>query len=691
MSQNKKVMLIKKTKPKAINGLSASQKFTAEKAQAQLQQLLSSSAFVKFTKTESLSKKGVPLKKFDINVDKLLKKMDDKSITLADLKKLKTVFYLNEDYDSEEQMYQLKYGTKKEIISSLIDIRRFELQQTLADKKLQNHVAKEIKENLDELNDPDDEEGIDPEQLLNQGQICDEDVDNFIKTCQDKFKEKEEILEKYCKSERCDKVKTFITDLENKTILAYSKQKSKKKNEKMDVDEDKKNEAVKNQEKKNNKEEIGNEEKAKEEADPNHLSKATVNKKIREIKSNVRLTEKTNVYTFLENRMKITESITNALKEVNNNTQTCINICELMKKNSKVKDRDVWKYLNENKNNFNDIKNPLEVVIDQESQLAKGLYLEGSGYSYANLINLNLAMCTKIHRITECLNLIWQYLMNESAHKDLNFRLGDKASKYNNEALHKIKNLSGYNNKGNYIEQDEWRKMSDFDRNMLRFNFSDRNQLPPTFVFNKFKREEKVLFLQKRLEFRSRRIQELLELSKNDNEDKTRTAGIINAFVYYTNRDINGFMVTFDDKLREEVFKKFSEEDKKQYLEKYDELVAQLTEFSNNNMVIGTIKCRKRLLRCYGVDFSHYVNAKNFPIKPFKPFGRRYVTLNRGYYRGRDNSFGHKKYRGKPRFGMYNSFQNANNPSNNNSNINNNPNNNQVVNKNNNDKQNFAN
>lgn len=51
------------------------------------------------------------------------------------------------------QLYNWKCGTKKEIIVSLINIRRQELASTLDNARLRKEVVKEIKENLGEVND----------------------------------------------------------------------------------------------------------------------------------------------------------------------------------------------------------------------------------------------------------------------------------------------------------------------------------------------------------------------------------------------------------------------------------------------------------------------------------------------------------------------------------------------------------
>ena len=630
MASNFNVTILKKNINLSKKELSAIQQLAVDKAQAQVQSILSDSEFVKVSSIENMNNNdGKKKKTVKIDIEELTKKLDQGNIKLAELNKLKSVFYLTEDYDTEEELYRKKVANKTEIIKMIILIRRHELSQTLSNNNFKKQVAAQVKENLDEVNGTDI--------MCDKEDIEEQDVDPILNEVAKYVQDVEAVFEQMQKdSKELKAVQEFVEDNEKKQYDKYKAQINK-----MDVDDENPNKINDNndipdflkanmndgEEEKN----LGKEVKAL-------YSKAQVNKKLRERKVFNKNQDKINVQKFVQNRFNLTNQMTNRLVYVNSNANAneANNMVKLLNSKKKLLDNEVWKYLADNLNNFKDVISPIKEVVNYELSQCKGKVLQNTDISYINLINVVAALVNKFDDVIKAINLHWQYTLNEQQREDFNIKLGEKAFRYNNEAINKLKNLSGYKSSEKFIEDSEWKNKSLIEKLKLRFKFSDRNQLPSIFTLKKLKDEEVISFLTKRLNFRHNRMKELIkEYQENKNQPDT-VAWKINNFVYYTNRDPRGRLFEFSTEIRDKIFVNLGQH-KKEYLENYDKLLAILAEASDNNAVIGGVVCRGRYIRCYGKDFSYYINEHNYPIKRYKQKGRVYYRFvkNPNYKNGK--------------------------------------------------------
>ena len=629
MASNFNVTILKKNINLSKKELSAIQQLAIDKAQAQVQSILSDSEFVKVSSVENMNNKEAKQKTVKIDVENLTKKLEEDNIKLSELNKLKSVFYLTEDYDTEEELYRNKIANKNDIVKMIILIRRHELAQTLSNKNLKKQVASQVKESLDEINSDDI--------MCVKEEIEEQDVDPMLNEVAKYAQQSEEAFENLSKkSKELKAIQEFVENSERKQYDKYKAQINQ-----MDVDEENQNKINDQNDlpdflngNRNNEDDEKNDKKEVKAL----YSKAQVNKKLRERRVFNKNLDKINVQKFLENRLNLTNQMTNRLVYVNNNSNAneANNIVNLLNSKKKATDSDVWQYLQENLNNFKDIISPIKEVVKYELTQCKGKTLQATDISYVNLINVVAALVNKFDDVIKAINLHWQYTLNEQKREDFNNKLGEKAFRYNNEAINKLRNLSGYKSNEKFIEEKEWKNKSLIEKLNLRFKFTDRNQLPSIYTLKKLKDDEIVSFLVKRLNFRYERMKELIKDYNSNKDQPDLVAWKINNFVYYTNRDPRGRLFEFSSEIRDKTLASLDKH-KKEYLQNYDKLLAILTEASDNNAVIGGIVCRGRYIRCYGKDFSYYINEHNYPIKRYKHKGRIYYRFvkNPNYKNGK--------------------------------------------------------
>ena len=249
-------------------------------------------------------------------------------------------------------------------------------------------------------------------------------------------------------------------------------------------------------------------------------------------------------------------------------------------------------------------------------------------------VNCIAAVMNKVNVLCQSITELWQYLLNERQKDDLCIKLGNKSKKYEADALFKLNRLAGYSQEGNFIQMDEWNKLSTFEKVSARFKFSDINQFPSFKTWKTFNDDEKLSFLQNRIiNFRLKRAKELAEYydkldPKNDN-DRIKLADMINKFVYYAKRDREGNFIVVPAELRKKVVEKIKD-NIKDYNFYCNKLITILNEFSKTNSVISFIKCRGKFYRCYGKDFSFLIDKKKILKKSFKPKNRTYYKFKFG-------------------------------------------------------------
>ena len=121
---------------------------------------------------------------------------------------------------------------------------------------------------------------------------------------------------------------------------------------------------------------------------------------------------------------------------------------------------------------------------------------------------------------------------------------GGKGNEIKNKEVLVSQKMADLKNQGKYIEQSEWNKKPLIDKITERFHFSDFRQNPYIGSWRKLNQQEKIKFIKLKLQWREKRINELLEYDLEKNKDNIKKA---NNFSYYEWRDPNGYLLpTYD-------------------------------------------------------------------------------------------------------------------------------------------------
>ena len=629
-----------------------------EKAQEQIQAMMIDSNFIKLTKEANVNSKEVN-RNISIDVKKLCQKLDDDKITLRELNVLKRVFYLSEDKDSEVQLYNAKVDSKAEIIKSLINIRRYNLAQNLQNKNIEDKLIKSVQDNLEDINDNLDD-GI-GNQKSEVEVFQKDDVKIIVNKLKSSFEKEFKTFEKEVKNPKNKKSNSKIVKF--LTVSEEKYRKAKKEagiplilKDMMNIDEEDSGQL--NSASNNNQRVISTDVYTKKQ-----INKVFKQNALEKISQN-----KAQIGNLLLNRDNFSSSINELIAKVNNTNFRCESVIEALAKNNNIKPIEAWNSISKNLNNFNDMITPLTGLIRTYIDNApKGNSVNLDVGISMTIVNCIASVINKVGLLCQSITKIWQYLLNERQRDDFNIKIGSKSKKYEADALFKINRLAGYSNKGDFIQTDEWNKLSPFQKISARFKFSDINQFPSFKTWRDFNDEEKISFLVDRIsKFRLNRAKELCEiydkLTSTNVPDKIKLADMINKFVYYAKRDRNGNLITVSNEVRKKVVDKLKDKIKG-YNFNCSKLITILNEFSKSNVVISIIKCRGKFYRCYGKDFSFIVDEKNFVKKIFKPKDRTYYKFKFGkherQYKTKSIKFSQKrnnKLKKKLNYKYYNDF-----------------------------------
>jgi hypothetical protein len=625
-----------------------------DKAQENLQAMLTSSDFVKLTKVTNINNKEVK-RNIRIDVKALLAKLDSNQIKLQELNKLKKIFYLAEDHESEQLLYKAKIDTKVEIIKSLINIRRYYLSQSLKNPEIKNKVVNQMTENLDDIND-----NLDSGIGNQMGQVeifAKTDIKDVVNSIEESFTEAIPNLKQEVNcSKSSKKIIEFIKERETKRKQLYNVQMDEEKEEsnneenKSSLNSIQINSNVANEIHSDGQNSSNNSNAKSNQPNSNiHNSfiytKKEIGKMFKQNILNKNNRNKNVVNQFICTRETLSNDINSLLTRVNSNEAKVNNVISSLKNNAFIDANQAWKAINDNLANFTDIISPIQSFIDLQLEIYKtGSKIDNQTGALMGIINCLAAIINKITNITSTITKLWQYLINERQRSDFNFKLGDKSKKLNANALFKLNKLAGYSNNGQLVQDNEWNKLSKFEKISKRFNFSDINQFPFFKIWKTFSQEEKISFMINRIKnFRHQRCAQLLEEFNNldfSDKDKCKELGDqINKFIYYANRDRNGNLIQLSKQDKIKVLNELSDI-QENYKKNCNNLVNALNELSKINAVIGQIKCRNKFYRCYGKDFSFIIGENNYPKKN-NNFGKRKKVF---------------KFSGKKRQRSYNEF-----------------------------------
>lgn len=615
-----------------------------ERAEAQVSKILGDSKFVTFAKNMSINtgNKG----KLKVNTDALIVRFFDYDhAKLKDLNALKEIFYEEGDQAMEDALYKTKQGSKTEIIKALINQRRQELVEALTQAEQKDALIKQMQENVEVINANVDRE--------DEGEVVKEDIEPLINDLSVAVKDKEFLadIDAIAKSPMGSKVK--ISAMKKECSDARKEvEKMKELGIVMDVD----------QEQEQDQDEVDRSNKEKEADPPNikdeeldkivkKFSNKAISQKFKEVKKEQVDYKKAQLNQFLMNREKILQEIVNSLPGMQIGSVKDKSVSTLIEKhvkdNKPILDKEVFEYLKNNMNDLDDFVKPINAAITFELDAAKAKpkQLTKDIFGYTALLNACIVLCHKVNSVMKVVNGLYRYIINEQKYSDYTSNLGITGMRLNKQVQSKRTMLSKYAELKNYVSEEEWQKLTAYQKWDKRWVFNDYNQNPNRSVFSRFTQEDKKNFYIKYIDFRIKRMNAFHE-KKEAGEGRYEIAKFLNNFFYYADRDRKGFKVQKDMKAWLEAKNSFKQE----VIQTYERLEADLDEelknLSKESAVIGKVFCKNKVVKCFGHAYFEYVSAENNIIRK-----RNYRTYKQiGFKRDRvlnnfpkDNKNGDKK------------------------------------------------
>ena len=629
-----------------------------EQAASIIQGMLINSEFVRFTKSENLDKKGDKAT-YDMNIvnNEVLRKLDNKEqLKLAELNKLKKVYYQPEDYEFESALRDINEEIKNpkerfstnDIIYGIVMLRREQLRKEIEDKSKVEKVKEEIFINLDDVNN-----NIDPE---NQGfgEIFDgneikevekpeivkrENVNEVIKVLQDNSKsfKKEMDSARKCHPGLFNQIETNFEKFSKKKYK--EKQKFLEKLKKESKIEEGKNEG---EEKKDDKEVVNNKQK--------------VSSEINKIKKEKLETNKEFFNGTAETRFELARNINNMVSKVGRNNSSgngyWADIIRSVendpnKKGIPQNEQNLYCMLDKIQkgiSDYTDIAGPLTEAFNLYKNEASKKDYAGTDLYKLNMLNVVVALLNKVNELTNIVNTMWQYNVNEYKNNKQVAILGNKGVEMNKSAIlfTEKKNIT---NSNNFIPQEQWEQLPLEKRILRRFKFSDYNQLPNAKTWNSFNKDEKCEFINSSIKFRINRSRELLR-EYEENKEKgewMRTVAKINAFLYYNCKDSKGFNCMIEGEIWKDLNEWFNQnkKDYDEHKERIKNLEEILKKHSDDNNVIGIYFVKGKKIKCNGKSYQDTIIAKT----KYKSNNKKYNSSGNGYKKkyNKDNTNRNKK------------------------------------------------
>ena len=158
------------------------------------------------------------------------------------------------------------------------------------------------------------------------------------------------------------------------------------------------------------------------------------------------------------------------------------------------------------------------------------------------------------------------------------------------------------------LNKNEWDKLSNYEKLMKKFVFKDYRQMPNHSLWKKLKVKDKVLFLEARNKYRTKRFN---ELASNVSKDPVKTLSEFDIFMYYQWKDSRGFECQANKANRE----KYGDN-------KDDELIAsdlydQLKQYNDKKLIYNKYFFKGKI---------KYTNGKS--IKAIKEFTTNKINNN---------------------------------------------------------------
>ena len=616
-----------------------------EQAASILQNMLIDSEFVKFTKNTNLDINNGKNFNMEISEKELSRKLDNKEkIDLKDLKKLKKIYYGPEDQDLEDFLkednknHKLKFSVN-DIIYGIVLFRREELMKQVENINNDDLIKKEIMENVEEINSyievtNDNQKNTDNSNMDIEPKINNIVQEEEIHTLCDKVRSKSKALRKEFNNVKAKEKALFEFIEEKDKILSKKKEKNLK-----DLRTFSDNNPNRIIEKDNN----NNKDERKK-----VFTKEELFNKINNIKKNKAEEEKNFFKNSTETKFMLANEIANSVANLAKNDYTnkgyWVNTIRNIENNNELKNKipineqnmkSMFGKICQDMKGYSDITGPLKELLNITYENANAKDYAGTDLYKINMLNVIVAMANRISELTNVINNLWQYQLNDYKIEKEVFKLGKKGRELNKNALiSKEKNCAMMRKIENYIPNKDWAKLPLAKRIRCRFKFSDYNQLPNALIWKKFTIDEKFDFMKDLINYRLLRSEQLLKEFKE--KDPLDVIGKINAFLYYNGKDSKGYKCFIENEVWEKVNKLFLENNNSYefHQKRIEKLTTILKDMSDQNGVIGIYYFKGKKIKCNGKSFEDTiigsVKNKNFYFN--KPISYSSYVKNKRYY-----------------------------------------------------------
>ena len=289
--------------------------------------------------------------------------------------------------------------------------------------------------------------------------------------------------------------------------------------------------------------------------------------------------------------------------------------------------KSTWKELLDLKNsNSDDLLKDMLVRCQQRANDKQFNY----GGVFLEWTNIIIALSNKINEIVITLNNFINYFSLIEKSKNELALLGNRASKIENKR--RVQN--NYKSKLNdFVDEETWKNMSAKEKISKRFVFTDRTQNPPNYLFKNLEVNDKKVFLEKKKQWREKRIVEIYNLFKIKQYSDAALA--FDSFVFFKDRDKFGFKV--DTSLEDN---KYSEEFEKMRKELEENWIAEGRKKHIFNMIM--------------INNKRIFTAGNRCVWRLKLGQNRYRRFKKSNFKGRKGNMLNVKRRRNGKF--YNDF-----------------------------------
>ena len=295
-------------------------------------------------------------------------------------------------------------------------------------------------------------------------------------------------------------------------------------------------------------------------------------------------------------------------EKVNDNLINLNNAVDKM--NMKSNDQRFGKAKDFVKQNWTDLKNKyfgdaegaLKEFLTTSENGANGKAFSNQG-AFSQLGCITIALWNRIKNLESTVNSLTKTIEALVDQIQYNAKLAPEDA---NKVNKKFAQRTGYGK--SFIANEDWFKLSNYEKFLKRFVYKDYSQNPPRAWWNSFSEEEKGKVLKTRQEWKKKRLIDLSDLYEQDQDKAIR---YIDSFFYYEDKDKFGFKIEIPENLKN--LTEFDEESKLVY----DELRSTLENAAERNLVFNKVWCNNKAVRTKGVSALSKVVKSGF-----KPFGR---------------------------------------------------------------------